>query len=128
MNINQNGIFVNWDPKAMGQRIRFIRGSLSQANFASKLGITQADVSRYERGKRSPPLEILLALALIGEVSIDFLVKGDPGETHPQALEPGVRYDRSSQTLWVGNLKKPDQALVRTLAKRLAEISSPSPP
>ena len=127
MNINQKGIPVNWDPKAMGQRIRFIRGKMSQVRFAEKLGISQVDVSRYEQGKRSPPLDILLGMAQVGNVSIDFLVRGTGPLSPSQVLEPALAYDRSTQTLWVGNLDKPDQALVRTLARRLSKSEeSPS--
>lgn len=106
----------------MGRRFRFIRGTLSQSEFAEKLGITQADVSRFERGKRAPSLEILLAVAHLGEVSIDFLVCGDlaPSKT---AREHAPRYDIPSETLWVGNLQKNDQALLRSLARRLSRTA-----
>jgi len=122
LTINQNGLEVNWDTKAMGHRIRGIRGKASQQEFAGKLGVTQVEVSRYERGMRTPPVEILLKLSAIGKVSVDYLLRG-PGENLPELAESPERYDRSTDMLWLGNLDKPDQSLLRRLAKRLSERS-----
>ena len=123
MNINQNGLEVNWDTKAMGQRIRGIRGKISQREFAGKIGVTQVEVSRYERGMRTPPVEILLKLSTLGNVSVDFLLRG-PVKEAPFVTEPAGSYDRSTELLYMGNLAKPDQSLLRRLAKRLSESSA----
>ncbi len=124
MNINQIGLEVNWDTKATGQRIRGIRGNLSQREFAGKIGVTQVEVSRYERGMRTPPVEILLKLSVLGNVSVDYLLQGQ-GKEASSAAEPTESYERTTEMLWMGNLAKPDQSLLRRLAKRLSESSAP---
>ena len=43
------------DPKTLGERIRYLRGDLTQSEFADILRIKQAMVSRYEADKETPP-------------------------------------------------------------------------
>ena len=47
---------------------------LKQENIATILGIRQNVYSRYERGERTIPLELLVKLAEFYGVSLDFLV------------------------------------------------------
>ena len=47
---------------------------LKQENIATILGIRQNVYSRYERGERTIPLELLVKLADFYGVSLDFLV------------------------------------------------------
>lgn len=67
-------------PKRLGEKLRRIRESLgdSQAGFLERLGnpeaILQTSISAYERGKREPPLLILLKYARLIDASIDVLV------------------------------------------------------
>ena len=52
------------DLDAMGRRIRELRGfDLNQAEFALVCGVTQAQLSKYERGKSIPPLRVLVRLS-----------------------------------------------------------------
>ncbi len=59
------------------RRLRDLREDhdLSQAEVASKLGIAQTVYSRYERGFQTIPLEHLLILSKIYNVSLDYLVE-----------------------------------------------------
>ncbi len=123
MNINHKGLNINWDTQALGQRIRGIRGKLSQREFAGKIGVTQVEVSRYERGMRTPPVDILLKLSALGNVSVDYLLRGT-GKDSSSVADPAGTYERSTEILWMGNLAKPDQTLLRRLAKRLSESSA----
>jgi len=66
------------DLKALGRRIRQIRGfETRQTELAKLLGITQAQLSKYERGKNAPTLELLLKLKHISGKSIDWIVTGE---------------------------------------------------
>lgn len=57
------------------QRLRDMRedSDLSQTQIAEMLGIHQTVYSRYERGARTIPLELLIKLAEFYDVSLDFL-------------------------------------------------------
>ncbi len=61
------------------QRIRDLREDhdYTQTFLAEHLHITQASYSHYETGERAVPIEILIAIARLYQVSIDYLL----GET-----------------------------------------------
>lgn len=50
------------------------RYSMSQADLALILSVTQRTLSRYEMGKREPSINMLIALANYFDVTIDYLV------------------------------------------------------
>jgi transcriptional regulator with XRE-family HTH domain len=50
---------------------------MRQAELAKVLGITQAQLSKYERGKNAPTLELLLKLKRLSGKSIDWIVTGE---------------------------------------------------
>ena len=66
------------DLKAMGRRIRELRGfDRNQVQFARILAVTQAQLSKYERGLSTPPLEVLLRLKRQFGKSIDWIVNSE---------------------------------------------------
>jgi len=69
---------VRLDLKAIGQRVREIRGfQLKQTEFAKSLGIGQTQLSKYERGKSAPTPEILLKLKRHSKKSTDWILTGE---------------------------------------------------
>ena len=66
------------DLVAVGKRIRQIRGfELRQADLAKILGITQAQLSKFEVGQSAPTLEILLKLKAHSGKSLDWILTGE---------------------------------------------------
>jgi transcriptional regulator with XRE-family HTH domain len=64
--------------KALGRRIRQLRGfEVTQDEFARKLGISQSQLSKYERGIVAPPADVLMRIKELFRVSIDWLLTGD---------------------------------------------------
>jgi len=64
--------------KALGRRIRQLRGfEVTQEEFARKLGISQSQLSKYERGIVAPPADVLMRIKEQFRVSIDWLLTGD---------------------------------------------------
>ena len=67
-------------PKRLGEKLLIIRESFgdTQAAFLERLGnpevITQKSISDYERGRREPPLLILLKYAHLIGISVDVLI------------------------------------------------------
>ncbi|MDA8112464.1 MAG: helix-turn-helix transcriptional regulator [Nitrospiraceae bacterium] len=121
MTINQNGIKVKWDPKATGQRIRNLRGPLTQSELAKRIGCNQVDISRAERGIRPPSIELLLALALSFSVSVDYLLTGAQDGV---AAEASPVYGNSYELLFIGNLDSPSKRAIRQLARLLSSRSA----
>ena len=71
-------ISVRLDLKAIGRRIREIRGfNLTQEEFGRMLGIGQTQLSKYELGQSAPTVEILLKLKAYSGKSIDWILTGE---------------------------------------------------
>lgn len=63
-------------PASVGQRIKLVRGNLTQMQFARILGIKKQNyISRYE-SVRIPTHELLLKIAEHGGVTVDWLLTG----------------------------------------------------
>jgi|GEM_PF-4051591 len=79
---------------SLGNRIQFVRENIlkisSQIEFAKLLNVAGAStVSGWENDERRPSYEILIRISVLGKVTIDWLLKGDPepamvGEPAPE--------------------------------------------
>ncbi len=66
---------IDW--KAVGRRIRELRGfDTRQKDFARQLGISQGQLSRYEKGKSEIGAEVLLRISQHFGRSIEWLLTG----------------------------------------------------
>jgi transcriptional regulator with XRE-family HTH domain len=84
------GIFLR-----VAERIRKIRGNMTQKMFAQKLGVKQNAISRYESG-RIPDLKTLNNIAVFGNVTVEWLLRGvDQQEKELEEIVPG-EYDPKS--------------------------------
>jgi DNA-binding transcriptional regulator YiaG len=61
---------------ALGQRIRQLRGDITQEDFARSLGISQAQLSKYELGQSALPLGSLVKLAQKSGRTTDWILTG----------------------------------------------------
>ena len=83
-------------PKRLGEKLLKIRESfgVTQAAFLERLrnpeAITQKSISDYERGRREPPLLILLRYARIANVFLEVLV--DDSLDLPNAIPPKEKF------------------------------------
>ena len=64
------------DLRAIGARIRELRGAMLQEELAEFLGISQGQLSRIERGKLGPTAEVLLRLLEKFGTSSDWILTG----------------------------------------------------
>jgi transcriptional regulator with XRE-family HTH domain len=66
---------INW--RAVGRRVRELRGlEANQADFALEIGVSQGQLSRYEKGTSEIGAEALLRLARKSGKSIEWLLTG----------------------------------------------------
>jgi transcriptional regulator with XRE-family HTH domain len=66
---------IDWE--AVGRRIRALRGlETTQASFANEIGISQGQLSRYEKGNSEISAAVLLVLAEKSDRSIEWLLTG----------------------------------------------------
>lgn len=61
-----------------GSRIASLRRSmgLTQASLAKQLNISNSTLGMYEQGRREPPLDLIITLSEIFNVSTDYLLTG----------------------------------------------------
>ena len=65
------------DLRGLGRRLRELRGfDLTQEQFADELGISQSQLSKYERGLAAPPADVLFFVKKRFRVSVDWLLTG----------------------------------------------------
>lgn len=66
----------------LGNRIQEIRKAknLSQTDLANLVGVSYAQISRYENKGAQPPAEILNNLANVLGTSVDFIINGTSSE------------------------------------------------
>ena len=65
------------DLAAIGDRIRKIRGQILQEELCTYLHVTQGHLSKIERGKIAPSLEILILLSDRFHQSVDWILRGE---------------------------------------------------
>jgi transcriptional regulator with XRE-family HTH domain len=71
--------------KAFGERVKQLRKDKgwTQKELGNKIGVTYAQLNKYEGGTNAPPLDKLHMLASALETTIDFLVTGNLAEHMP---------------------------------------------
>ncbi len=60
----------------VGQRVKSLRGPLTQAEFSQEIGVTQGYLSSMEHGQKEIGAEILLALSEQCDISIEWILTG----------------------------------------------------
>lgn len=72
----------------IGRRLKAIRelSGHTQVRVTNLITVDQPRWSRWEAGERPPPLGPMLTFSARYRVSLDFIYRGLPGETHPQLL------------------------------------------
>jgi len=66
---------IDW--KVVGRRVRELRGfDVNQAEFANEIGVSQGQLSRYEKGASEIGAAVLLRLARKSGRTIEWLLTG----------------------------------------------------
>jgi len=66
---------IDW--KTVGRRLRELRGfDTTQEEFARQLGISQSQLSRYEKGRSEIGSEVLIRIAQRFKKSVEWLLTG----------------------------------------------------
>jgi len=63
--------------KEIGDRVRQVRGRLTQQEFADKLQLSRSYISDVERGRSYPSIQFLAALAVTCDISLNWLLTGE---------------------------------------------------
>jgi len=75
-NVRPKAVSVDW--KAVGRRIRELRGfDMTQADLASRIGLSQGYLSTIEHGEGEIGAEVLLAISREFDRSLEWLLTGE---------------------------------------------------
>jgi transcriptional regulator with XRE-family HTH domain len=67
---------IDWT--VVGRRIRGLRGfDMTQADFASRIGVSQSYLSAVEHGRNEVGAEVLLAISREFDKSLEWLLTGE---------------------------------------------------
>jgi transcriptional regulator with XRE-family HTH domain len=71
--------------KAFGNRLKQLRKNKdwTQKDLAAKLGIRFGQLNKYECGLNAPPMEKLVQMAELLDVTMDYLLTGDGADDRP---------------------------------------------
>jgi len=84
------GEYIAIDYKALGAKIRQVRGTTTQADFAKLFGITRADVSKIERGENRPTAELLYNICLKHHLSLEWMLSGHEPSAQEELFKPEI--------------------------------------
>jgi len=86
------------DGAAIARRLQRMMHAMqvNQIELARQLRITQPAVSKYLQG-RIPPADVLLQLARMSQVSIEWILTGKSGGNGSRVSEPLAEYKASSR-------------------------------
>lgn len=94
----------NYIRSGVADRLRKIRGSRSQKEFAQLIGISQQKVSNFERGILLPSIPTLIRIARESGVYIDWLLTGEgpmrPPVTRDLVLRTRIESDKEGFDLY----------------------------
>jgi transcriptional regulator with XRE-family HTH domain len=89
--MSRKKLTINETFPGLPARIKKIRADRGQAEFAEMIGVSKPTVSKYEAGKSQPPKETLEKIALIGNTSVDWLLKGEEKTELQEAQTPWAK-------------------------------------
>lgn len=72
---------------SVGQRLKELRGGMSQIDFAKQFGVTSSTISGIEAGKSIPSVELATRICEMYNCSLDWLLRGI-GEKETAKVQP----------------------------------------
>jgi transcriptional regulator with XRE-family HTH domain len=109
----------------LGDRLKILRKNLSQAEFASKLGLKQQTYANWENGQREPDLEKVKNIAIQIGVTTDWLLGMDDAKPPDKSIESERPSDLISIIKTMADTIKSQQETIAELkSNRVAPVQS----
>ena len=103
----------------VGERLKKLRGDLSQGEFAKKIGVSYKGYQRYESGERIPRPHVLFEIAEKESVTVDWLLSGKVRSLEEKILAKEIGAPFSQQ-----RVSRSEMQIVDRLRKKGLPISS----
>lgn len=88
---------IFFSTQELGKRVAEIRGNITQKELAKAIGVSRSYIGNIEQGITMPSLEVIMSIAEQCNVSLDWLVYGNP-PSH-RASEDANYFNKSSDYL-----------------------------
>lgn len=113
--------------REIGDRLKQLRGPMTQLQFAKKVGVSLPALQNYEAGKRVPKGDVLYRIAAIEERSVDWILNGKERELTMDDAREFVR-----RHLWIEKQANPkydytEEDVEREAARYLSKLTSAKP-
>ena len=108
--------------KTLGEKLRMVRGSLTQTELAQMLDIPQGYISRYEKGVVKPSIYFIYGLEKHFNVSLDWLLN-DVGEMYKSPVKK-KKEKFAPEVIEVVNILKSNKKLAKTIKKLISKKDS----
>lgn len=98
----------------MTNKLRELRknSALTQKQIADVLGIDRSTYSYYENGKASPSLEVLMRIAKVFNVTLDYIIYGDESGTVQPVSVLSEKYSTYTKVDSFANLSVDEKSLL----------------
>lgn len=110
--------------KQLGTRISTLRKARnwSQTDLAAQVGISYAQIGRYETKGAQPPAEVLMRIADALDSTVDFLLNGDTADKAKAVLQDAevIRYFKEVDAL----PQEDKSALLRVIAGFIRDVKT----
>lgn len=87
----------------LGERIRHVRGRMSQEAFAGLLGISKGALGGYERGENCPNADVILTICNKCKINVSWLMSGAGAMHAPDNIDEDERPENRPAPLEDGN-------------------------
>jgi len=111
--------------KEVGERLKSLRegSGLSQTKIGTFNGINQSNLARYELGKASPPLQLLLWYADYFDVSLDYIFgRTDTPQGKLYNYNPRINANSEQLRQFIEMCFDPDSLVSEKLKSTMLEI------
>ncbi len=89
----------------IGERVRALRGKMTQEEFGKLFKKSQDAICAYEKGVVFPPIDVMVKMAEIFGVSVEWIITGETGRRTKAGKEKGFvfknRFIRENEPEWV---------------------------
>ena len=111
--------------KEVGERLKSLRegAGLSQIKMGTFNGVNQSNLARYELGKASPPLQLLLWYADYFDVSLDYIFcRTDTPQGKLYKYNPRINADSDQLRQFIEMCFDPDSPVSGKLKSTMLEM------
>lgn len=109
------------DFSTLGARIRALRGTRSQAEYASIFGVDRTTLGSWENNQYTPAVHLLVMMAKLGGVSLDWLCSNEDNISYDDELTAAS--SRWKKVVFLAVERKIDPSVIKSFVMKMDSYS-----